>query len=990
MKRTIFFIQILLLLTAGSAFGADEYIPPARGPNPNFHRTFWFKGTGSHPWDGLGGESWWDNQQGHFPPDACDVASIDNPIPATCVVDSDANCLALYIGNWPANSQSTGGGEVPQTATLDVNDANLTVVEDVMIGMRDTTLPSDYAIGDFNIISGTVTVGLDLYIGREGIGYLNMRGGTLDVNGTIWCPGWELPEYLVVGGSYGTQTYIYGTGYLNLYGGTITADDLQVYDEDGGETYINIAGGTLILNGDKRSNITDLINQGKMFHGYGGNIEFDYNVSNPGKTTVIGTFDPNCATYPDPQNYGQDVSLTTDLIWKVGINANDVNGHDVYFGTSFADVNDANNTPGAWAVFQGNQDSNTYDPCAGELDPATTYYWRIDEVNGPAATTWPGNVWKFTTVDPYLASNPDPAHRLIEVPIEKILRWNVGIAANSHEVYLGTSFDDVNTSTTPTATTPNALYKPTDHLLFDETYYWRVDEVNTVTDTNWPGPVWRFKTFPYKDVDDMDNFEVWTPAGGASVSKVTNSPLNDTKALKLDYSNTNSPWDSNCTRSFRFSPVTNRRDWVSGGVEIFQIRFHGEPDNDVEQLYVTLKDADGNTATVLYSDSNHIVKQEHELWRVWSIDIEDFNDGINIADIRYFTLGLGDGVDPGATVTGTVYFDEIELYRPMCINRDGDADITNDCKVNMRDIEVLEDGWLKAPYDVNINLGTYDMNVGLILWYKFDEGSGYDLTDSSGYGHTGSMGLDNWETVDCVDGNCVYFLPPGDQMWITVPPAAAPNDLGGHSTVALWIKDAGVETEFAPFDQIGSQLFQAGPAMEGNLQASFQYNGHLDYICGWDIENSWEDAAGWGEDGYSNPEHPLNEWVHYAFVKDANGGVIRSYQNGKIVAEEYDATALKMPDVNPNHPDDYSKSWFTIGAWRWFEGTGGYYVGLMDDFRLYNRALSQQEVMDLAGVSSVHQLVVSYAELTGDGKVNFLDYAVVAAEWLENPLLWPY
>ena len=59
----------------------------------------------------------------------------------------------------------------------------------------DTTRDADYAIGDFNIISGTVTVGRNLYVGREGQATLNMRGGTFDVNGTIWCPGGPLPAY---------------------------------------------------------------------------------------------------------------------------------------------------------------------------------------------------------------------------------------------------------------------------------------------------------------------------------------------------------------------------------------------------------------------------------------------------------------------------------------------------------------------------------------------------------------------------------------------------------------------------------------------------------------------------------------------------------------------------------------------------------------------------------------------------------------------------
>ncbi len=483
-KRTIFFMQILLLLMAGSAFGLyDDDNPPPEG------LLYWWKGGGDDLWNVTA--NWWDTPPS--PPGPNDVPSIDNPLPTYCLIDSSvtAECLELHVGDYPANS-----GVVPLIATLDVNGGTLTVGEDMLIGLRDNTRDADYAIGDANIISGTVNVGRDLFIGREGIGKLNMRGGILTVVGTIWCPGGPLPAYT-------GQTYEYGTGQLNLYGGTIEADGLMVYDGEGCITQISIGDGTLILNGDKTSTIADLINEGKLYQAEGGDIVFDYNDRNPGMTTVTGLLDPNCAKRPDPGNYARDVSLTTDLTWESGINVSDVNGHDVYFGTSFEDVNEANNTPGVWPEFKGNQDSNTYDPCAGELAPFTEYYWRIDEVNTVTDTNWPGNVWRFTTVDPYLASEPDPFDKARNVAVEVVLTWTEGIAADSHDVYFGTSFDEVNEATTPTATlvgdsnTSYAPSTPPEYLLFDQTYYWRVDEVNTVTDTNWPGPVWKFTTRPY-------------------------------------------------------------------------------------------------------------------------------------------------------------------------------------------------------------------------------------------------------------------------------------------------------------------------------------------------------------------------------------------------------------------------------------------------------------------------------------------------------------
>ena len=87
---------------------------------------------------------------------------------------------------------------------------------------------------------------------------------------------------------------------------------------------------------------------------------------------------PGIATDPNPSDNATGTSVTTDLGWTAGSNAN---SHDVYFGTA---------PPGD---FKGNQAGTTFDP--GVLQPNTTYYWRIDEVND--AGTTPSTVWSFTT-----------------------------------------------------------------------------------------------------------------------------------------------------------------------------------------------------------------------------------------------------------------------------------------------------------------------------------------------------------------------------------------------------------------------------------------------------------------------------------------------------------------------------------------------------------------------------------------------------------------
>ena len=107
---------------------------------------------------------------------------------------------------------------------------------------------------------------------------------------------------------------------------------------------------------------------------------------------VVGREGPNTsARSPQPASQSTDVLRDgTALAWTPGELAA---SHDVYFGTSFDDVNTA--TLGSDA-FKGNQAETTY--ALGRLELETTYYWRIDEVNSPPdSTTFKGKVWSFET-----------------------------------------------------------------------------------------------------------------------------------------------------------------------------------------------------------------------------------------------------------------------------------------------------------------------------------------------------------------------------------------------------------------------------------------------------------------------------------------------------------------------------------------------------------------------------------------------------------------
>jgi hypothetical protein len=82
---------------------------------------------------------------------------------------------------------------------------------------------------------------------------------------------------------------------------------------------------------------------------------------------------------------------TLTLSWTAGT---DATSHDVYFGTDFNDVNDANRTNPLGVLKSQGQTTTTY--ASGTLAFGTTYYWRIDELGAPGSP-WKGVIWRFTT-----------------------------------------------------------------------------------------------------------------------------------------------------------------------------------------------------------------------------------------------------------------------------------------------------------------------------------------------------------------------------------------------------------------------------------------------------------------------------------------------------------------------------------------------------------------------------------------------------------------
>ncbi|MHC4387463.1 MAG: hypothetical protein ACYSX1_02530 [Planctomycetota bacterium] len=189
---------------------------------------------------------------------------------------------------------------------------------------------------------------------------------------------------ITVGGDLVVPAGTAGTATINLDAGTI---DCNAFIHDASYS-LDINEGTLTITGDVRADISNDVNAGYItaYNGNGG-VKVEY-AAGQNKTIVTGVHVK--AWNPDPVNGANGVPRDVVLSWSPGEYAA---SHNVYFGTNSGSV---------WqrdpSVYKGSQDGNSYDP-PGDLDFSQTYYWLIDEINGP--NTWPGFVWGFTIHDVY-------------------------------------------------------------------------------------------------------------------------------------------------------------------------------------------------------------------------------------------------------------------------------------------------------------------------------------------------------------------------------------------------------------------------------------------------------------------------------------------------------------------------------------------------------------------------------------------------------------
>lgn len=203
-----------------------------------------------------------------------------------------------------------------------------------------------------------------------------------------------------------------------------------------------------------------------------------------------------------------------------------------------------------------------------------------------------------------------------------------------------------------------------------------------------------------------------------------------------------------------------------------------------------------------------------------------------------------------------------------------------------------------------------DFADGLILYHTYDEGDGDVAKDISGSGHDGKIDNPNW--VDGKFGKALQFNGAGSGMFVTVESTEALNV--NECTFMAWVQ--------AEHWNATRQI--VGKSVHGGCSGRGQYGLFSE---GGSFKLRFETEGGRSDIVTDLPE--TKKWFHVAFTNDGTTGKI--YIDGKVVKEGNVPGKLKANDDPLRIAQDCDRP-------------NNVFAGMIDEVRLWNRALSDRDI----------------------------------------------
>ncbi len=283
--------------------------------------------------------------------------------------------------------------------------------------------------------------------------------------------------------------------------------------------------------------------------------------------------------------------------------------------------------------------------------------------------------------DPRKAGAPNPGNgAVVTIDVAATLTWSAGEGASQHDVYFGNDADTVagadDSDTSGIYRGQQALtnYTPDEVEWAGGPYYWRIDEHNDDGNVT-KGNVWSFTVLDYLIVDDFESYNdinedepgsnriylAWVdgyddPTNGSQVGHL-DPPFVERTIVHGGGQSMPLYYDNAVGKSEATSVLTDMRDWTQEGVGVLSLWFYGDTTNTAETMYVALNDS-----AVANNDNPNAAQVN--VWTEWRIDLTLFADqDINLTNVNTVTIGFGNRTNPVAGGSGSVFIDDVRLYR---------------------------------------------------------------------------------------------------------------------------------------------------------------------------------------------------------------------------------------------------------------------------------------------------------------------------------------
>jgi hypothetical protein len=203
-----------------------------------------------------------------------------------------------------------------------------------------------------------------------------------------------------------------------------------------------------------------------------------------------------------------------------------------------------------------------------------------------------------------------------------------------------------------------------------------------------------------------------------------------------------------------------------------------------------------------------------------------------------------------------------------------------------------------------------------VAWYKFDETSGTTASDAGGNSFTAALNAGaTW--AEGKFGNAVKL--DGVKDFVSLPAGILENV--DDFTIAAWVNLEATSTWSRIFDfgsGTGANMFLTPRSSAGTLRFAIT-------------------TSGAGGEQQINSGHLVKKgiWQHIAVTRSGDIGIL--YMDGVEVARK-DNLTIKPSDLGPTSGNFIGKSQYA----------DPYLKGLVDDFRIYSRALSASEIVSLS------------------------------------------